>query len=88
MFRIFQESLTNVARHSQATEVKVRVSRHDGRVVLEVDDNGRGITKSQAMSSRSFGLLGMRERARMFGGELRIKTTEDKGTTVRAQIPF
>ena len=87
MFRIFQESLTNVARHAGAKHVAVRVSQDNGRVVLEVGDDGRGITEDERRDSRSFGLLGMHERARMFGGALSVDGDESKGTTVTLQMP-
>ena len=88
MFRILQESLTNVGRHAGATRASVRVTKNDERIVLEVTDDGRGITEDQAQLSRSFGLLGMQERARMFGGVLRIEAGEDRGTTVVVSMPY
>ena len=88
MFRILQESLTNVVRHAGATRTSVRVTRSDDRIILEVTDDGRGITEDQVEHSRSFGLLGMQERARMFGGTLRIKAGEEHGTTVVLSMPY
>ncbi len=88
MFRILQESLTNVGRHAGATRASVRVTKADDRVVLEVTDDGRGITEDQAENSRSFGLLGMRERARMFGGVLRVEAGESRGTTIVVSMPY
>ena len=88
MFRILQESLTNVGRHAGATRASVRVTKNDERIVLEVTDDGRGITEDQAEHSRSFGLLGMQERARMFGGALRIEAGEERGTTVVVSMPY
>ena len=87
MFRILQESLTNIVRHAGATVVQVRVSCEADRVVLEVADDGRGITESEAENSTSFGVLGMRERARMFGGVVRIQGGDPRGTTVRVSLP-
>ncbi len=87
MFRIFQEALTNIARHSGATRASVRVTRHAEQVALEVRDDGRGITQAQASGSRTFGVLGMEERARMFGGTLRIKSNDPRGTVVFASMP-
>lgn len=88
LFRIFQESLTNVARHSGATEVNVSLSRQNGSVVLQVKDNGRGITETEINHSRSVGLLGMRERAHLFGGEVHFSGVPNRGTTVTARIPL
>lgn len=88
MFRILQEALTNVARHADATRASVRVAREDDRVVLEVRDDGRGITKEQASDSPTFGLLGMQERARMFGGTLKVESGERSGTTVTVNMPY
>ncbi len=88
LFRIFQESLTNVARHSEATAVKVSLSRQNGSLVLKVRDNGRGITKKEMDDPHSIGLLGMRERAHIFGGEVNVTGNPGKGTTVIASIPI
>jgi PAS domain S-box-containing protein len=88
MFRILQEALTNVARHAGATRASVQVTRLEDRVVLEVSDDGRGITKEQASDSPTFGLLGMRERARMFGGTLKVESGERRGTTVTVSMPY
>ncbi len=88
LFRIFQESLTNVARHSGATEVNVSLSRQNGAVILQVKDNGRGITETEINHSRSVGLLGMRERAHLFGGEVHFSSVPNQGTTVTASIPL
>jgi len=88
MFRILQESLTNVVRHAGATRASVRVTKNDEHIVLEVTDDGRGITEDQVEHSRSFGLLGMQERARMFGGVLRIEAGEERGTTIVVSMPY
>jgi signal transduction histidine kinase len=88
LFRILQEALTNVARHSGATVVDVRLSGEPTRVVLEVADNGKGIPVEAIEDSRSLGLLGMRERARALGGDLQIRRNATGGTTVRATIPL
>jgi PAS domain S-box-containing protein len=87
IFRIFQETLTNVTRHAEATRVDVRLSREDDNIVLEVRDNGRGIAERQLSSGRSLGILGMRERALLLGGELTIGGQAGKGTTVKLRIP-
>ena len=88
LFRIFQESLTNVARHSEATKVKVSLSRQNGALILRVSDNGRGITEKEIRDPHSIGLLGMRERAYIFGGEVSVTGSPGHGTTVTARIPI
>ena len=88
IFRIFQETLTNVARHAEARRVDVRLAASGGRLILEVSDDGRGITKKQMNDPRSFGIIGMRERAHSWGGEVLISGNRDKGTTVRLTIPL
>jgi signal transduction histidine kinase len=87
VFRIFQETLTNIARHANATEIEAILKETESDVNLEVRDNGKGITEKQLSDSRSFGVIGMHERVNSFGGELRINGTEDKGTTVAVRIP-
>ncbi len=87
-FRIFQETLTNVMRHASATKLDVRLTQEAGKLVLEVKDNGRGISEAQMASSRSIGLLGMRERAALLGGEFHIRGVAGKGTTVTVRIPL
>jgi PAS domain S-box-containing protein len=86
LFRIFQETLTNVARHANATEVDVTLDRSNSDLCLEVHDNGKGISK-EALSGQSLGILGMRERALLLGGELTISGAPGKGTTVKVRIP-
>ena len=88
LFRIFQESLTNVARHAEATKVEISLSRQNGCILLEIHDDGRGVTKEKISSSTSLGLLGMRERAYAFGGDVKIESDDGEGTTVRVQIPL
>ena len=87
IFRILQETLTNVTRHAEASEVKVRLAREDGELILDVHDNGRGIDGDKISSADSLGILGMRERAHLLGGELTISGVPQKGTTVRVRIP-
>jgi signal transduction histidine kinase len=87
IFRIFQETLTNVARHAEATEVCVKLEDRPGELVLVVRDNGRGITESQVSHPRSLGLMGMRERARSWGGEVAFQGAPGQGTTVTVRIP-
>ncbi len=87
-FRIFQETLTNIMRHANASRVEVRSTQHDDRVVLTVADNGRGITPDEIADRRSIGLLGMEERAALLGGDVEIKGEPGKGTTVTVKIPL
>ena len=87
LFRIFQETLTNVARHANATQVYVRLAKEDGNLTLEVHDNGKGVSDVQLSAASSLGILGMRERALLLGGELSISGAAGMGTTVIARIP-
>jgi len=87
VFRIFQEILTNVLRHAQATRVHVEILKDSNTVLLDVQDDGRGITESEKANPRSFGLLGMRERALLFGGEVVITGTPGEGTHVVVRVP-
>jgi signal transduction histidine kinase len=88
VFRIFQETLTNVARHAQATAVSIDLGEQEGRVILQVADNGRGIDLTEITPSKSVGLLGMRERAAILGGELAISGAPGHGTTVVLSLPM
>ena len=85
-FRILQEILTNVARHAHATVVQVSLTQQNGALTLEVSDNGVGIQKNAIANPNSLGLLGMRERAAMLGGEVRF-TALGQGTMVSVQLP-
>ncbi len=86
-FRIFQETLTNIARHAQATEVEVMLQEDTEAVELVVRDNGKGITESQIANAKSLGIIGMRERVHSLGGDLKIAGVPQKGTTVEVRIP-
>jgi signal transduction histidine kinase len=88
LFRIFQEVLTNITRHANATAVQVTLSQPGDRIELEVWDNGRGISEREIADPRSIGLIGMRERAAMLGGEITIRGVPRQGTTVIARIPM
>ncbi|MGL4651331.1 MAG: ATP-binding protein, partial [Caldilineaceae bacterium] len=87
-FRILQESLTNVARHAQATAVNVRLAMDESGLTLQVQDNGRGLTSSDDGRPRSLGLLGMHERAVEFGGSVEIDGPPGKGTSVTLWLPL
>lgn len=88
IFRIFQEILTNVARHAQATQVEVILEETTTFLTLQVHDNGRGITESDIHSPKSIGLLGMQERARLRAGEIQFQGTSGQGTTVTVRLPL
>lgn len=88
IFRIFQEALTNIARHAHATLVKVSLKKRAGKVELRVRDNGKGITQEQISDPKSFGIIGMRERTHIFGGNIEIKGVQNKGTTLTISIPL
>ena len=86
-FRIFQETLTNIMRHARASRVEVHLKKWNGSFTLQVKDNGRGISDAEISNTKSVGLLGMRERAAQFGGELTINGIPGKGTTITVVIP-
>ncbi len=88
VFRIFQEILTNVARHSQATDVNVSIEKRETLLFLEARDNGRGIKANEFSNPKSLGLLGMRERALLLGGEVSIRGVQNKGTIVTLRVPL
>jgi signal transduction histidine kinase len=89
LFRIFQETLTNVIRHAGATQVMVQLKSADERIILEVSDNGRGISKEEVSNTTSMGLLNMRERAALLGGDFKIhRLARGKGTKVSVSIPI
>lgn len=88
VFRILQESLTNIARHAQASRVEVSIARDDGVVALTVRDDGRGFSPQQPRKPGSFGLLGVRERAYLLGGEVNIESGQGRGTSVEVRIPL
>jgi len=83
-----QESLTNVMRHSRATEVTIILRKKKDILAMEIRDNGKGITKKELADPRSFGLTGMQERAHMLGGTLSIMGIRGKGTTVALNVPL
>ena len=88
LFRIFQETLTNVARHAGATRTEVVLQRQRDGLVLLIRDNGRGFDPADPSFSKSLGLLGMRERAAILGGQVNISSAPGKGTSVAAWIPL
>jgi len=88
LFRMLQELLTNVMRHARATEADITLRQQEGSLMLEVRDDGIGITPEEAVGAGSLGLLGLRERARLLGGELAIAGSPGKGTTATVRIPL
>jgi signal transduction histidine kinase len=88
MFRIFQETLTNITRHSGATRVTVNLIQTDDALKLIVHDNGRGITSEEIHNPKSFGLIGIRERAQYWHGTVEINGKPEVGTTIIVQFPM
>jgi signal transduction histidine kinase len=88
VFRIFQEILTNVARHSRATRVDIDLALGEDKLELDVVDNGVGIQDRDVGGRKSLGLLGMQERALLFGGEVKVSGKAGEGTRVSVTIPI
>ena len=86
-FRILQEALTNAARHADAHAVRIRLDRDSRNLILEIADDGRGVTERDLSDDSSLGLLGMRERGRIVGGALTIERQPSGGTLVRLRVP-
>ena len=86
-FRILQESLTNIARYAKAAEVNVRIELVSGVLEMNIRDDGVGFDDTEARSRKTFGLMGMRERALQFGGEFRVDSRPGSGTAVQIRIP-
>ena len=87
IYRILQEALTNIGRHSKATKVNVKIEKNGNNFKIEIQDNGIGIKQEPSKGSKSFGLLGMRERAIILGGNFKIENVVP-GTRVTVNIPF
>ena len=88
LFRIYQEALTNITRHANATVVKSVLQRDDEVLVLEIKDNGRGIAFDKQSKPKSFGIIGMRERALAISGSFKISGVAGEGTTIIVQVPL
>ena len=88
LFRICQEALTNVARHAQASRVTIRVEEDADQLILAIEDNGKGITDQEIVKGSSLGLLRIRERALLLGGELTILGRPGSGTRVTVRVPL
>lgn len=87
LFRICQESLTNIARHSNATEVQINLKVEDNVLLLTVKDNGKGFSTTASQKKGSLGLLGMNERAIMIGAMLSLRSFPGKGTEIKVKLP-
>jgi signal transduction histidine kinase len=87
-FRVFQEAMTNIARHADASAVRIHLREARGTFTMDVHDNGRGITKAQAASPSAIGLLGMREAVQPHGGSLSITGRKGRGTRVVVRFPL
>jgi PAS domain S-box-containing protein len=88
LFRIYQESLTNVARHAHATQVNGSLHIQNDRLILQISDDGKGFDPQALGSKRGFGLLGIRERTIMMDGECSIHSSPDQGTTITVSVPL
>jgi PAS domain S-box-containing protein len=88
IFRILQEALTNIARHSHATKSAISLLSHQSTIYLEIFDNGKGITQEQIKDFRSLGIHGMEERAMVFNGQVSFEGIAGKGTMVKVEIPI
>jgi len=91
LYRVAQEALTNVARHAQASRAEVKIQKLDGAVCMTIEDNGNGFQQDRVLHAKKgkrLGLLGMRERLEMVGGNFTVTSAPGKGTTVLARIPL
>ena len=88
IFRVYQEALTNIARHAKATKVNTVLEQKDYLVSLIIKDNGQGFDLNEVKMKNSFGLIGMKERVLMFHGELLIESSKPSGTTIKLKVPL
>lgn len=88
LFRILQEALTNIAKHAAATLVNVNLSVHDGKIIMKIEDNGKGLDEKLKVKPDSYGLIGMRERVFLLNGELSITGKPGKGTCVSVEMAY
>jgi signal transduction histidine kinase len=88
LYRIFQEALTNVVRHAQAAHVDVLLNQRGDVLVAMVEDDGIGFNEEIVQKDNRLGLLGMRERAEMLGGQMSVESTAGKGTTILVEVPY
>jgi two-component system sensor histidine kinase UhpB len=88
IFRVFQETLTNVARHAKATKVNTTLESDRKNIILKVQDNGKGFDSDEVKKKKTLGLVGMKERGITLGGKISIESAKGKGTTVILQVPL
>ena len=88
LFRILQESLNNIAKHADASHVKVELGIDKGKFFLEIADNGVGFDLDKRFRADSYGLIGMKERAFLLGGNFSIDSLPGKGTIIRVDVPL
>jgi len=88
LFRIFQESLTNIARHAEAGKIKVSLQYQGESFILQIEDDGKGFDKNKISYKRTLGLLGMKERTMMMGGTFDINSMPGGGTNIIVTIPL
>jgi signal transduction histidine kinase len=91
LYRVAQEALSNVARHSRASHAEVKIQKLDGAVCMKIKDNGKGFQKERVLHAKKgnrLGLIGMRERLEMVGGKFAVTSVLGKGTTVQVQFPL
>jgi len=88
LYRIVQESLTNIVKHAKATKVRILLGIHDDTLSLEIIDNGKGFKTNQKNKPNSYGLLGMKERVYLLEGLLFISSQPGEGTSIKVEIPY
>jgi PAS domain S-box-containing protein len=88
IFRIFQEAMTNILRHAQATKVTIQLKQDGAGFSLTIEDNGKGFKEKEKSDAQSLGIVGMRERALLMGGEIKIESAEERGTKITLLIPI
>lgn len=88
LFRIFQESLTNAGRHSEADMINVIFEVEEKNIILTISDNGKGFDEAKVATKKTLGILGMKERAAIMGGEYIIKGQKNAGTTIQVTVPL
>ncbi len=88
IFRVYQETLTNVARHANATELKTSFELNGDKIILKIHDNGIGFDETKTKDKNTLGLVGMKERASMLGGKLTIESSKENGTSILLEVPL
>jgi len=88
IYRVVQESVSNIIRHSEATSVQINLFTQSSQAVLTIQDNGIGMPKQDRLKDSAFGIMGMRERIDFFGGTFNIKGLPKEGTLVKVTLPL